>query len=164
MRWEGCDLRGCSIGGGEGTSRIEEKTMRMRGRHEEMRGGWGERMLWRLRSRSPHPLPSSKPAGSREEVNNLAGGAWRGLEECWGFWGKFLGCFLSRSLILNFSCAVVWPALPTYQASAGWTGRDKLNGKWKFYHCNCLSCLFYCQCLIRPCGRRYSRINLRINV
>ena len=49
----------------------------------------GRRYHHRLERRSPHPLPSSKPAGSREEVNNLAGGAWRGLEECRGIWENF---------------------------------------------------------------------------
>ena len=37
--------------------------------------------------------PASQQGGG-EEVNNLAGGAWRGLEECWGsgenFWFLFL--------------------------------------------------------------------------
>ena len=32
--------------------------------------------------------PASQQGGG-EEVNNLAGGAWRGLEECWGLWEKF---------------------------------------------------------------------------
>ena len=36
----------------------------------------------------PFCLPASQQGG-REEVNNLAGGAWRGLEECWGFGVNF---------------------------------------------------------------------------
>jgi len=57
----------------------------------------GRRHHHRLGRRSPHPLPSSKPAGSREEVNNLAGGAWRGLEECWGIWENFRVTLESKS-------------------------------------------------------------------
>ena len=32
--------------------------------------------------------PASQQGGG-EEVNNLLGGAWRGLEECWGLWQNF---------------------------------------------------------------------------
>ena len=65
MRWEGYVWTGCSIGGGEEIKGYED-------------GG-------------PPTLcqPASQQEGG-EEVNNLAGGAWRGLEECWGIWGKFL--------------------------------------------------------------------------
>ena len=65
MRWEGCEWTGCSIGDGEEIKR-------------DKYGG------------PPTFLPTCKPAGGgREEVNNLAGGAWRGLEECWGFGVNF---------------------------------------------------------------------------
>ena len=40
--------------------------------------------------RSPHLFAYLQASrGGREEVNNLAGGAWRGLEECWGFGVNF---------------------------------------------------------------------------
>ena len=64
---------------------------------EQVRHTKGSRHHHRLGRRSPHPLPSSKPAGSREEVNNLAGGAWRGLEECWGIWENFRVTLESKS-------------------------------------------------------------------
>ena len=41
--------------------------------------------------------PASQQGG-REEVNNLAGGAWRGLEVCWGFGSNFCECFQAKSL------------------------------------------------------------------
>ena len=77
----------------------------------------GRRHHYRLGRRSPHPLPSSKPAGSREEVNNLAGGAWRGLEECWGIWENFRVTF--------------------------GLGGGRVEQKWKLYHPNHLSCLYF---------------------
>ena len=49
-----------------------------------------------------------------------------------GFLGKIFGLLLFKEYILNFSCAVVWPALPTYQASAGWIGRDDLKESESF--------------------------------
>ena len=68
----------------------------------------GRRHHHRLGRWSPHPLPSSRPAGSREEVNNLAGGAWRGLEECWGIWKIFRVTFKSESesFIIKIVCLV----------------------------------------------------------
>ena len=65
----------------------------------------------------------------------MAEGAWRGLEERRRFLGNFLVCFQSRSLFHNFSCAVVWPALP---ASAGRIGRDELNESESFITVNVL--------------------------
>ena len=77
----------------------------------------GRRHHHRLGRRSPHPLPSSKPAGSREEVNNLAGGAWRGLEECWGIWENFRVTF--------------------------GLGGGRVEEKGKLYYQNRLSCLYF---------------------
>ena len=38
----------------------------------------------------PPPLcQTASQQGGRGEVINLAGGAWRGLEECWGFGVNF---------------------------------------------------------------------------
>ena len=61
--------------------------------------------------------------GSRGEAYNLAGGVWRGLEEFKGS-RKILGVLSIQKSLLNFSCAVVWPALLRYQVSAGSTGNE----------------------------------------
>ena len=53
-----------------------------RGTRYEVRGTRYEVRGWR----SPHPLPTCKPAGGRREGENLAGGAWR----CAGDLGEFL--------------------------------------------------------------------------
>ena len=63
MRWEGYEWTECSTGGGEGIKQYED-------------GG------------PPTLCQPTSQQGGREEVNSLAGGAWRGLEVCWGF-GKF---------------------------------------------------------------------------
>ena len=60
MRWEGCELIECSTGGGEVIKGYED-------------GG------------PPTLCQPASQQGGEEEVNSLAGGAWRGLEECWGF-------------------------------------------------------------------------------
>ena len=65
MRWEECELTEYNIGDGEGIEGYKD-------------GG---------------PPTLCKPAsqqGGREEVNSLAGGAWRGLEESWDF-GQIFG-------------------------------------------------------------------------
>ena len=41
--------------------------------------------------------PASQQGGG-EEDNILAGGAWRGLEVCWGFGSNFCECFQAKSL------------------------------------------------------------------
>ena len=69
-----CEWTGCIIGDGEEIKRGKN-------------GG------------PPTFLPTASQQGGREEVNNLAGGAWRGLEECWDFGGIFL-VFVS---VLHFS-------------------------------------------------------------
>ena len=66
MKWEVCVLTECSIGGGEEINGFED-------------GG------------PPTLCQPASQQGGREEVNNLAGGAWRGLEEYWGFWEIFFG-------------------------------------------------------------------------
>ena len=65
MRWEECELTEYNIGDGEGIEGYED-------------GG------------PPTLCQPASQLGGEEEVNNLAGGAWRGLEECWGLWEKFL--------------------------------------------------------------------------
>ena len=92
--------------------------------------------IWRAQIRAPNTIFGIIDPGRRNPW-------WRGGGRC---------ChFLSRSLILNFSWAVVWPATVSgCQASAGWIGRGRDERKWKFYHDNCLSCwVFYCQCLFK---------------
>ena len=65
--------RECNIGGGEGIKGYKD-------------GG-------------PPTLchPASQQGGGEEE-NILAGGAWRGLEVCWGFGSNFCECFQAKSL------------------------------------------------------------------
>ena len=92
----------------------------------------GRRHHHRLGRRSPHPLPSSKPAGEQRGGEQPGRRSLEGVGGAKGVSGKIFGCFLSRSLIHNFSCAVVWPALPTHQASAGRIGRDELNESESF--------------------------------
>ena len=90
MRWEGNEWTECSTGGGEGIKQYED-------------GG---------------PPTLCQPAiqqGGGEEVNSLAGGAWRGLEECWGFGLTFCDfCFHTRSL---FSF--------TWELGSGWACLDQ---------------------------------------
>ena len=45
--------------------------------------------------------PASQQGGG-EEDNILAGGAWRGLEVCWGFGSNFCECFQAKSLEGDF--------------------------------------------------------------
>ena len=56
MRWEECELTQYNIGDGEGIEGYED-------------GG------------PPTLCQPASQLGGEEEVNNLAGGAWRGLEE-----------------------------------------------------------------------------------
>ena len=63
------------------------------------------------------PFHPSSQLGRRDEVNNLAGGAWRGLEESRGLWEMFWGHFQS-------SCGLAVGVL-MYQASARWTRRGR---------------------------------------
>jgi hypothetical protein len=152
MKWEGCDWSECSIGGGEGTnlSRVED-----------------ERMLWmlcRLGRRSPHPLPSSKPAGEQRGGEQPGRRSLEGVGGVQGFLGKFFGLLLFKEYILNFSCAVVWPAfanVPSF-SRVDWGGTSWMRVKVFITVIVCIV-VFYCQCLIRPGKRKYSRIKLRVN-
>ena len=57
--------------------------------------------------------PASQQGGG-EEVNNLAGGAWRGLEECWGLWENFWFLFsfsYKKSVFIHLG-AREWLGLP----------------------------------------------------
>ena len=64
MRWEECELTEYNIGDGEGIEGYED-------------GG------------PPTLCQPASQLGGEEEVNNLAGGAWRGMEVCRDFWEKF---------------------------------------------------------------------------
>ena len=44
---------------------------------------------------------------AREEENILAGGAWRGLEECWGFGVNFYQKAFIRDYLFSITC-VLW--------------------------------------------------------
>ena len=90
MRWEGYEWIECSTGGGEGIKQYED-------------GG------------PPTLCQPASQQGGGEEVNSLAGGAWRGLEECWGFGLTFCDfCFHTRSL---FSF--------TWELGSGWACLDQ---------------------------------------
>ena len=133
MRWEGWEWTECNTGGGEGIKRVQE---------------------WR----SPHPLPTCKPAGGRRGGENLAGGAWRGLEECWGRWENFwvsLFQFHSSSLFL-FTCEPGIGGLAHVPVFGRVEREEIFEWKWKFYRLNRLLVVFYCQCLIRSYRRKYS--------
>ena len=80
-------------------------------------------------------------------------GAWRGLEECRGFWGKFLGLLSSRNLILNF--LELWFGRQLCRCTRlqpGGLRGDELNESESFITVIVYLVSFYCQCLIRPRG------------
>ena len=83
--------------------------------------------------------PASQQGGG-EEVNNLAGGAWRGLEVCWGRWENFWSLhFLSMNLS-PFSCE---PEIGRVLPGAGfWPGGWERKSWWKVkvFHSNRLDC------------------------
>ena len=70
----------------------------------------GRRYHHRLGRRSPHSLPSSKPAGEQRGGEQPGRRSLEGVGGVQGFLGKFFGLLLFKEYILNFSCAVVWPA------------------------------------------------------
>ena len=129
MKWEGCDRSECSIGGGEGTnlSRVED-----------------ERMLWmlcRLGRRSPHPLPSSKPAGEQRGGEQPGRRSLEGVGGVQGFLGKIFGLLLfkeshSQLLVCCGLASLCWCT----KLQPGGLGRDELNESESFYHCNRLYC------------------------
>ena len=49
----------------------------------------GRRFNHRLGRRSPHPLPSNKPAGEQRGGEQPGRRSMEGLEECWGIWENF---------------------------------------------------------------------------
>ena len=71
--------------------------------------------------------PASQQGG-REEVNSLAGGAWRGLEECRGFGVNFYQKGKVFIQIINFQSLVRFglAGLPSYQFSAELNERRRL--------------------------------------
>ena len=121
--------------------------------------------------------PASQQGGG-EEDNILAGGAWRGLEVCWGFGLKIL-CMLSS----NESGGVFWEATGVSSWRGAFIklddillimagGKEFLEREWGGDEILCkkvkvlfiqivLLVVFYCQCLIRSGRRKYSRIKLR---
>ena len=76
MKWEGCEWTGCSTGGGEEIEGYED-------------GG------------PPTLCQPASQQGGEEEVNSLAGGAWRGLEECWGFGLIFVHLLSIKESVFN---------------------------------------------------------------
>lgn len=83
------------------------------------------------KTREEVPPPLCHPADQLGEQSGQSG-VWRGLEEFKGS-RKILGVLSIQKSLLNFSWAVVWPALLRYQASVGLTGRGPIEWKWKFY-------------------------------
>ena len=56
----------------------------------------------------PPPLcQTASQQGGRGEVINLAGGAWRGLEECWGFGVNFYQKAFIQDYLFSITC-VLW--------------------------------------------------------
>ena len=56
----------------------------------------------------PPPLcQTASQQGGRGEVINLAGGAWRGLEECWGFGVNFYQKAFIQDFLFSITC-VLW--------------------------------------------------------
>ena len=76
MRWEGYEWTECSTGGGEVIKGYED-------------GG------------PPTLCQPASQQGGEEEVNSLAGGAWRGLEECWGFGLIFVHLLSIKESVFN---------------------------------------------------------------
>ena len=87
MRWEGYEWTECSTGGGEGIKQYED-------------GG------------PPTLCQPASQQGGGEEVNSLAGGAWRGLEESWGLWENSLFSFSNKKSVFNHLGAREWLGLP----------------------------------------------------
>ena len=105
MRWEGYEWTECSTGGGEGIKQYED-------------GG---------------PPTLCQPAiqqGGGEEVNSLAGGAWRGLEESWGLWENFyfsLFTFIQEVCFHSLgSSGVVGPAWTSFWLTE-WNERRQIG-------------------------------------
>ena len=71
--------------------------------------------------------PASQQGGG-EEVNNLAGGAWRGLEECWGFSFLFSLFFFIQEVCFQSlgSPGVVGPAWTSFWLTE-WKERRQLG-------------------------------------
>ena len=83
--------------------------------------------------RSSTPWPPNQPFSQKSILS-----AFRYV---YNIFGEIFGSLLTRTPILDFSWAVVWPAtVAGCQASAGWIVRGRDERKWKFYHNNCLSC------------------------
>ena len=79
------------------------------------------------------PPPSANRGG--EEVNNLAGGAWRGLEESWGLWENFYFSFYfhPRSLFsFTWELGSGWACLDQFLADPSGTRGDKLDESESF--------------------------------
>ena len=78
--------------------------------------------------------------------------------------GKFLvSLFIFKQIVCFQSLGgsgVVGPAWTSFWLTQ-WNERRQIGWKWKFCHLNRFVVVFYCQCLIRSCRRKYSRIKLR---
>ena len=119
MRWEEWEWTGCSTGDGEGIKGYKD-------------GG---------------PPTLCKPAsqqGGGEEVNSLAGGAWRGWRSAGGY-GSIFG---RESFRLKWSnsyhlCAVDWPARRGTSFQPSWMGGENFKWKWKFYCTSTFSCSIF---------------------
>ena len=135
MRWEVWEWTECSIGGGEEIEGYED-------------GG------------PPTLCQPASQQGDGEEVNNLAGGAWRGLEECWGFGLIFVHLLSIKESVFNRLWARGWSGLPMFQLLA------EMNGKRWFGESESVSIIIVCillflrfwgQCLKRCRTRKYSQ-------
>ena len=117
--------------------------------------------------RSPHPLPTCKPAGGAEEVEKPGRRSLGGREVCWAFGKKFLerwGFHFQQGVYFHHLCARGWSGKPMFQLLA------EMNGKRQFGESESVSyCLFVIillflrfgdQCLKRCWTRKYSQINV----
>ena len=90
---------------------------------------------------------------SREELHNLAGGAWRGIGGVQAFLGNIFGSpsFKESQSQTLVSCALAGLCRCTTPGFSRMDWGGPVERKRKFYHRNCLVSL-YCQCLIRLRG------------
>ena len=85
-------------------------------------------MPCRLGRRSPHPLPSSKPAGEQRGGEQPGRRSLEGVGGAKGVSGKIFGGAFNQGVLFTTS-RVLWFGQPLlmYQASAGWIGKGRVE-------------------------------------
>ena len=117
---------------------------------------------WLKGTRMEVPPPSANLQASRGTERRWItwqvepGGGWRSA----GVYGKNFGFSFIHEVCFQSMWARDWRAC-LYQFLAELNEKRHLDERESFCHLNRFVVVFYCQCLIRSCRRKYSRINLR---